>query len=328
MLKRRPIDLQVNHERWLVSYADFVTLLFAFFVVMYSVSHVSENKYQELSESLNEVFSEFSQNDSQSGVGVINSQEIGKGKSVVALPVLEDNFYEQLAPLIEDGSIEVTSNEFWLQISLNNRILFAVGGVKPIQQANKVIADIAAILSDTSNPINVEGFTDNLAINTAQFPSNWQLSAARAAAIVQLLAANGVASEQLSAVGYGEFHPIADNASAAGRAKNRRVSLMIGKHQQQRPILTTNSSSDEVDIDERLRDLPNSSTNISTNSPINISSNTPDNTLESASVTNAPNQQAVENSTDKVNVNVKEKIAPIILDSGELLFTSDPEVQK
>jgi chemotaxis protein MotB len=322
MLKRRPIDLQVNHERWLVSYADFVTLLFAFFVVMYSVSHVSENKYQELSESLNEVFSESSQNDSQSGAGVIKPQEIDQGKSVVALPVLEDSFYEQLAPLIEDGSIEVTSNEFWLQISLNNRILFAVGGVKPIQQANQVIADIAAILSDTNNPINVEGFTDNLAINTTQFPSNWQLSAARAAAIVQLLAANGVASEQLSAVGYGEFHPIADNASAAGRAKNRRVSLMIGKHQQQRPILTTNLSNDEVDIDERLQDLTNSSTS----SPINISSNTPDNTLESASVTNAANQQAVENSTDKVNV--KEKIEHIILESGELLFTSDPAAPK
>ncbi len=326
MLKRRPIDLQVNHERWLVSYADFVTLLFAFFVVMYSVSHVSENKYQELSESLNEVFSESSQNDSQSGAGVIKPQEIDQGKSVVALPVLEDSFYEQLAPLIEDGSIEVTSNEFWLQISLNNRILFAVGGVKPIQQANQVIADIAAILSDTNNPINVEGFTDNLAINTTQFPSNWQLSAARAAAIVQLLAANGVASEQLSAVGYGEFHPIADNASAAGRAKNRRVSLMIGKHQQQRPILTTNLSNDEVDIDERLQDLPNSSTNSSTSSPINISSNTPDNTLESVSVTNGPNQQAVENLTDKVNV--KENIAPIILKNGELLFTADPEAPK
>ncbi|MFT6101802.1 MAG: chemotaxis protein MotB [Gammaproteobacteria bacterium] len=322
MLKRRPIDLEINHERWLVSYADFVTLLFAFFVVMYSVSHVSENKYQELSESLNEVFSESSQNDSQSAAPVINSQEIDQGKSVVALPVLEDSFYEQLAPLIEDGSIEVTSNELWLQISLNNRILFAVGGVKPIQQANQVIADIAAILSDTNNPINVEGFTDNLAINTAQFPSNWQLSASRAAAIVQLLAANGVASEQLSAVGYGEFHPIADNASAAGRAKNRRVSLMIGKHQQQRPILTTNLSNDKVDIDERLQDLTNSPIN----SPINISSNTPDNTLESASVANAADQQAAENSMDKVNV--KEKIEPIILESGELLFTSDPEAPK
>jgi chemotaxis protein MotB len=296
MLKRRPIDLQINHERWLVSYADFVTLLFAFFVVMYSVSHVNEKKYQELSATLNEVFSDSFKNEFELDTEVISDSESDEGKKMMALPILADSFYRQLAPLIEDGSIEVTSNEFWLQISLNNRILFDVGSVKPIQQANRVIANIAVILSGTQNPINVEGFTDNVAINTTQFPSNWQLSTARAAAIVQLLVANGVEPEQLSAVGYGEFQPIADNNSASGRAKNRRVSILIGKHQQQRPVATVGSSDGEVDIIEE--------------------------SYNSDNLTKRLNQQTVEDLTSQSKE--KETMEPITLGNGELLFTSDP----
>lgn len=283
MLKRKPVNMQINHERWLVSYADFVTLLFAFFVVMYSVSHVNEAKYEELSNTLSELFSQ--QNPQ------VSEGEAVEEKRVVSLPAIEADIDEKLAQLIEQGAITVTSNDQWLQVSLNNAILFEPGSVTPSQQAKTIMADIAGVLRGTKNPINVEGFTDNVAIQTEQFPSNWQLSAARAAAIVQLLVSGGVSPEQLSAIGYGEFKPIADNASAAGRAQNRRVSLMISKYQQQRP---------------------------------ESESFWQGNTINTPNVINDDETISVE--TSLMNEALTEpEIRPITLESGELLFTSDPD---
>jgi len=316
MLKRRSIDLQINHERWLVSYADFVTLLFAFFVVMYSVSHINEQKYQELSSTLNEVFSERVENkpiEDQTSQQKDSANNVGN--SIMALPALADEFYDQLSALIDEGAIEVTNNELWLHISLNNRILFDTGSVQPTSQAKEVVANIATILGSTTNPISVEGFTDNLAINTAQFPSNWQLSAARAAAIVQLLTANGVAPEQLSAIGYGEFRPIADNASEAGRAKNRRVTLVIGKFNQERPtsessMANVSTHTDKPDEDKDLLDSTN--TNQTVDAEIDAVPS-PDKSTDGNSVFSTSLQEAIE---------------PIILDNGELLFTADPKVSE
>ncbi|MGS2717529.1 flagellar motor protein MotB [Eionea flava] len=283
MLKRKPVDMQINHERWLVSYADFVTLLFAFFVVMYSVSQVNEEKYEELSDTLNELFSQ----QEQQFTGGENFEE----KRVLSLPAIEADIDKKLAQLIEQGAITVTSNDQWLQVSLNNAILFEPGSVKPSQQASTIMADIADVLRDTKNPINVEGFTDNVAIQTEQFPSNWQLSAARAAAIVQLLVSGGVSPEQLSAIGYGEFKPIADNTTATGRAQNRRVSLMISKYQQQRPETDSFWDShikhtDDITHQDETLSTSHSSTN---------------------------------------EASVETDITPITLDNGELLFTSDPD---
>jgi chemotaxis protein MotB len=308
MLKRRPIDLHINHERWLISYADFVTLLFAFFVVMYSVSQINESKYEELSSTLNGLFSEAQDVNTETN----DEQTQISSDSLIGLPALEDAFYQKLLPLIEQGAIEVSSNELWLQISLNNRILFDVGSVKPNAQANGVIAEIATIMKGTINPIRVEGFTDNVAINTAQFPSNWQLSAARASSIVQLLAVNGVSPERLSAVGYGEFQSIADNNSEAGRAKNRRVVLMIGKFQDRRP----------------------KSNNAVVNKPAETHTELGLEQISAQSTgnTNARGEQPASSSIEVVPEVIlprqtsPESIKPIILESGELLFTNDPQL--
>jgi chemotaxis protein MotB len=294
MLKRRSLDLHINHERWLVSYADFVTLLFAFFVVMYSVSQINESKYEELTSTLNGFFSE--QKSTDEAKQAVDSSSA----SVIELPTLETAFYQQLLPLIEEGAIEVSSNELWLQISLSNRILFDVGSVKPSDQANEVVAKIATIMKDTVNPIRVEGFTDNLAINTAQFPSNWQLSTARASAIVQLLSASGVSPSQLSAVGYGEFQPVADNSSEAGRAKNRRVVLMIGKFKENRPVTNT-SASDTPSEHRSLNKLSR---------PHEAPIKTPVDTFLG--------------NTHIAPVASSETLTPITLKNGELLFTNDP----
>lgn len=298
MLKRRSLDLHINHERWLVSYADFVTLLFAFFVVMYSVSQINESKYEELTSTLNGFFSE-QKNTTETKQA---AESPSASASVIELPTLETAFYQQLLPLIEEGAIEVSSNELWLQISLSNRILFDIGSVKPSEQANEVIAQIATIMKDTVNPIRVEGFTDNLAINTAQFPSNWQLSAARASAIVQLLSASGVSPSQLSAVGYGEFQPIADNSSEAGRAKNRRVVLMIGKFEENRPV-----------ANKSVLDTPSENRTVN---ELSGSRGASINTVVETSLNNSNIESPVSS----------EALTPITLKNGELLFTSDSNV--
>lgn len=294
MLKRKPVELHINHERWLVSYADFVTLLFAFFVVMYSVSHVNEVKYEALSNTLSELFDQKKEPDERSS----KTESEAATRPLVPLQRLENSVYEKLSVLIDSGDINVVSNAYWLEISLNNHILFAPGSVQPSQQAQEVMAKIAEVLRDTNNPINVEGYTDDTAISTEQFPSNWQLSAARAAAIVQLLIANRVAPDQLAAIGYGEFKPIASNATEAGRAKNRRVSLMINQYQQQRPDITQPST-----------ELENNRNSLSADTV---------NTKVDGSITTLQDQLSTQTS----------EVIPITLENGELLFTSDPEVER
>jgi chemotaxis protein MotB len=319
MLRRKRLDINVNHERWLISYADFVTLLFAFFVVMYSISQVNEHKYEELSNSLAELFphasspldeaEELSANGEKHNEKYTEESELDKNP-VAELPQLAEQFTEKLADLMGDESIQVSSNEWWLQITLSNRILFSLGSVKPSATAEQVFLQIADIFRDISNPIQVEGFTDNLAINTQQFPSNWELSTARASAIVKLLATNGVSPTRLSAIGYGEFQPIADNSSAIGRAQNRRVVLMIGKYQRQRPKLKSVDATDTspttstaaMDAINRVNsnsaeELPSSSTELN---PLRTEAKNPD----------------------------SDSLQPITLENGEYLFTNDPEVPR
>jgi chemotaxis protein MotB len=250
MLRRKRVDININHERWLVSYADFVTLLFAFFVVMYSVSQVNESKYQELSASLESVFTLQGENDLTTENNAAENTHTNQLPHVDPFSALSDDIQKKLADLIGENSIQVSSNEWWIQISLNNRIVFPLGSVVPSQQAENILEDVATLLRDLDNPIQVEGFTDNLSIRTAQFPSNWELSAARSASIVKLLITQGVAAKRLSAMGYGEFQPIADNNTEAGRAENRRVVLMIGKYPRQRPnavpASNNNNSADDI----------------------------------------------------------------------------------
>ncbi len=254
MPRRRPIELSISHERWLVSYADFITLLFAFFVVMYSISQVNESKYRVLSNTLLDAFHVPEKSINPIPVGslskgqetsVVDNPEPKKGElmgdgafeKTADLPQLSDMFQDQFADFIDDRLIQVNSNEFWLQIDLKASILFASGTATPSLQARAIFHEMADLLREFNNPIQVEGFTDNVPIRSRFYPSNWELSSARAAAIVRLLALDGVAPERLSAVGYGEFQPLADNGTEAGRLQNRRVSLMISRERVQRPVV-------------------------------------------------------------------------------------------
>lgn len=241
MARRRHQEEHENHERWLVSYADFITLLFAFFVVMYSMSSVNEGKYKILSDSLTGVFNQPDRAIKPIPVGderprttepdrALVDEDEQASQPVDSLQSIADSMRQAFAGLIDSKQLKVSGNELWIEIELSSSLLFPSGDALPNNAAFDLIEKIANILAPYENPVHVEGFTDNLPIKTAQYPTNWELSAARAASIVRMLAMDGVNPRRLASVGYGEFQPVADNATADGRARNRRVVLVVSRN--------------------------------------------------------------------------------------------------
>jgi chemotaxis protein MotB len=247
--KRKPTEHE-NLERWMISYADFITLLFAFFVVMYAISSVNEGKYRVLSDTLVEAFNE--QPKSLQPIQLPNAKITGDPtmlvkpdkpsngpQSLVDLPKsgtndatlgqIADDFEKQLQPLIDKDLISITRNDNWIEIEINTSLLFDSGSAALEDDAKPVLRRLAATLKHYPNPIQVEGFTDNLPISNELYPSNWELSAARAASVVHLFMNADVQPDRMAAIGYGEYRPIADNTTQEGRRKNRRVVLVIRK---------------------------------------------------------------------------------------------------
>lgn len=245
--RRQPQDDLHNKERWLISYADFITLLFAFFVVMYSVSSVNEGKYKVLSNTLTGVFNapERSMQPIQIGdqPAVSNQTSVaqpltsdggeadgeGDSRGTESLRTMAMELATEFDQLIEQGVVSMESSEQWLELSLPNSLLFGSGDAEPHYDAFEVIEKIASVLHNRDNAVKVEGFTDNQPIRTDQFPSNWELSAARAAAVVRMLTMEGIEPDRLAAVGYGQFQPVARNDTDEGRRRNRRVVLLISR---------------------------------------------------------------------------------------------------
>lgn len=247
---RKADDEPHNRERWLVSYADFITLLFGFFVVMYSVSSVNEGKYKVLSDTLTGVFNAPQRSLNPVEVGPESNPAIpADSQAVIPPPVTEapdtpervpedrsDRLREMSArlalefdELIDQGVVTMETSDQWLELSLRNSLLFSSGDAEPHYDAFDLVEKIATVLRDTDNAIRVEGFTDNLPIRTGTFPSNWELSTARASAVVRMLTMEGVDPRRLAAVGYGEFQPVARNDTETGRKRNRRVVLLISR---------------------------------------------------------------------------------------------------
>lgn len=248
MRRRRVVEESNDHERWLVSYADFITLLFAFFVVMYSVSSVNEGKYKVLSETLEGVFNAAQRSINPIQVGQQTSAPVksdapvlqpfdtpdrtkgtATGEEVRRIREIADRFTTSLQKLVGEGLVTINQSDQWIELSMRNNLLFGSGEAVPVDQAFPLIDKIAEILKDYPNAILVEGFTDNIPIRSTAYPSNWELSAARSAAVVRLLAFGGVDPGRLAAVGYGENQPRAGNATLEGRQQNRRVVLLIAK---------------------------------------------------------------------------------------------------
>lgn len=359
--QRRKVLMDANnHDRWIVSYADFITLLFAFFVVMYSVSSVNQGKYRSLTESLGTAFSNKTGNQKTAGTPNLvqgeplvtaplvpkellaipfefmamlaqETPEVMPPLEPSAAPALSESAYKvnppalplnllalpfesvalatppmaeiepipavdkqvkapdveaveptvklgesslgellaipfeaveaieqtdaeiektrelsaellkeirhlhdvsgqlesALQPFIAADLVSVKRNDYWIELEMNSELLFLSGEAALSPKAQPALVKIAEVVNALPNAINVEGHTDNVPIGTAIFPSNWELSSARATSVVQELIKAGINPTRLSAVGYGEFHPIGDNTTDEGRFKNRRVTLVL-----------------------------------------------------------------------------------------------------
>ena len=238
--RRRKHRSAISHDRWLVSYADFITLLFAFFVVMYATAQIDKKKASQLAVAIKVAFQQMGAMPS-SAVQV--PAEIQGPLSAVEPPAtnpvppqqedsdlasLRKEMEHALAPEISRGEVALRSGPDGLVISLREVGFFDSGsaGVKPGSQ--EAFSRMAALLAQRQRNIRIEGYTDNVPIHNSQFTSNWELSTARSTEMIQLLVTKyGFAPERLSAGGYGEYHPIASNGTAAGRELNRRVDLVI-----------------------------------------------------------------------------------------------------
>lgn len=367
--QRRKVFVDANnHDRWIVSYADFITLLFAFFVVMYSISSVNEGKYKTLTHSLDTAFSnkgtqdkdakpltkieptadantiasaapltipfesltatqlkmvetaqwelaasplneqnpsldiktqpseqpglaetltipfestqvvEFKEAETKADESPAEAENKSEPEQVEKLAQIDksslldkltvpfesvesapseaqmppspetdekrelseeilkereqlnqvsDQLEQSLAPFINDNLITVKRNDYWVELEMNSELLFLSGEAALSAKALPALEKIAETINTLPNALNVEGHTDNVPINNLKFASNWELSSARATSVVQALSDDGVDPTRLSAVGYGEFHPIGDNATEEGRFKNRRVTLVL-----------------------------------------------------------------------------------------------------
>ena len=254
MARRRQPEEPENHERWLVSYADFITLLFAFFVVMYSISSVNEGKYKVLSQALVGVFNDPDRSVRPIPIGeerpltvkpaeplVKDSEQTDAGIAEAAndpLKNIAQDVRDAFGDLIKSDQLTVRGNELWIEIELKSSLLFGSGDAMPSDMAFAIIEKVAKIIQPFDNPVHVEGFTDNQPIRTAQYPTNWELSTARAASMVRMLANEGVDPRRMAAVGYGEYQAVASNDTADGRARNRRVVLVISRNLDVRRALT------------------------------------------------------------------------------------------
>ncbi len=253
MARRKKPEEHENHERWLVSYADFITLLFAFFVVMYSLSSVNEGKYRVLSDSLISAFEDPPKSLKPVQIGepikapaklveeplidlepLVESQDKfstesvdSSGREKESMGRVGSRLERTLGGLIEQELISVTRTGKGLEVEINSSVLFESGSALLQAQAVPVLVEIAAIVKSVPNAIRIEGYTDNIPIETATYPSNWELSAGRAASIVHLFADENVDPFRMAAVGYGEYRPIALNDTAEGRKRNRRIVMLL-----------------------------------------------------------------------------------------------------
>ncbi len=286
MARKKKHEEHENHERWLVSYADFITLLFAFFVVMYSVSSVNEGKYRVLSSTMVTAFHRPVKSLEPIQIGTQSkampsriilqgtkpvmveipgipgsrggkkkkgegekaeeekkkkkearkggkkdfddsSKKLGLRSSGLVMRKIGEDLEKALSSLIDQGLVSINKDSQRVEVQIKSNVLYQSGSATISLDAIPVLEKIGKILSPFPNEVMVEGYTDNIPISNMIYPSNWELSAARSASVVHLFMKSGIDPKRLTATGYAEFRPIADNKTEEGRSKNRRVVLVI-----------------------------------------------------------------------------------------------------
>ena len=255
--KKKPEEPE-NHERWMVSYADFVTLLFAFFTCLYAISSVDAGKMSQMVASMKVSFggqifdggSRVMSLDDRGGGGgaaglsevLINpefdTEEGGTGKTRTQSRVILNGdadmgrfkriLESMLSEEIQKNMVRIHLERRGVVISIGENGNFDSGSAEIRPDGRAMLDIIATSLTTIGNQLRIEGHADNIPINTARFPSNWELSSARAQAVIYRLATNhGMAQELMSVAGYGEWRPVASNDTPEGRARNRRVDIIV-----------------------------------------------------------------------------------------------------
>jgi chemotaxis protein MotB len=256
MSRRSRAPQQVSHERWLVSYADFITLLFAFFVVLYSSSQVDKRKVGRLALAIQVAFQELGVFDtSNTKVPLSNTESIPFSsiqavenvqrtgdmerfvhpmKGVLApanngsLSDVQAALEKVLAPEIKDRFVDVQMRKEGVVVSLREMGFYDSGSATMLPSAMDAVDRLASVIASRTESLRIEGHTDNVPIHNSHFPSNWELSTARATELVQLFVYRyHVMPSRLSAAGYAEFHPVSDNSTPDGRSHNRRIDIVI-----------------------------------------------------------------------------------------------------
>jgi chemotaxis protein MotB len=255
-MKRKPQE-HVNHERWLVSYADFITLLFAFFVVLYSSSQVDKRKAGRLALAIQVAFQELGVfqtsntkiplkdedqipfenvqiveniNKDTDLKRIVNPMKgvVSSAGEAVSLQEAQEAIQKALNPEIQRHEVTMSMRREGLVVSLKEIGFFDSGSATIRPSSLDAISRLAGVLKQRPENLRIEGHTDNIPIHTTRFASNWELSTSRATDLIQLLITNyGLQPSHLSAAGYGEFHPVANNGTPEGRAQNRRLDVVI-----------------------------------------------------------------------------------------------------
>ncbi len=251
---------QEQLDRWLVSYADYMTLMFALFVVLYAMATIKEEQYTVLADSLTRIFDK----PSESGSGV-------QGQSVQTIPApqsefdldgtslqqaagpdwvadarqlsdirqqklgsplqsVEQQLTQALANLLQQGVAKLQQDENWLTIELSSGLLFASGSATTTPSARVLLSEITRIIAPITNFIRVRGYTDDQPINNELFASNWELSVSRATSVLRLLEQLNVAPQRLAIEGYGQYYPFVANDTVQGRSENRKVVIAISRY--------------------------------------------------------------------------------------------------
>lgn len=239
MRRKKPEEKAPNHERWMLSYADFITLLMIFFIVMYSMSNVDKEKYKKVASGLSSAMGGGSGGNIIGTEGGVSIDEVQKPIDTNIVHSEEINKLEDIKNTVDkylnesglEGSVETKIEERGLILSFKDSLFFDSGRADIKGEQVKRLAEIGEILNQPavrSSYIRVEGHTDNVPMSNHLFKSNWDLSVIRATNVVQILINNsGINPERISAMGYGEFRPKASNKTEAGRAANRRVDIII-----------------------------------------------------------------------------------------------------
>lgn len=249
MRRRRRSKHHVSHERWLVSYADFITLMFAFFVVLFATSQADRKKEQAVSQAIDRAFRTLglfqpakidprskgfaiSKDPAATPVNIVLGDELGISPDMMKqLQHVQEQLQGKLSNQIAEHVVAMHIGRDGLVISLREAGFYNSGSATPHPSSMPSLDAIAQTLKATPFDIRIEGHTDNVPIHNSQFDSNWELSTARATRLARLfIERQGFEPERLSASGYAEYHPVASNATAEGRSENRRVDIIVLPH--------------------------------------------------------------------------------------------------